>query len=250
MRFPRLWGAAAVCCASVASYAETNLSLSLVNPGSNTIKSGAKIAIEVQGTFNTRLSAASFLLAADGTVELKLLDRSAKPTEANGLTYVSHSSQNPFDDDLPLSLRSSPSREVLYDRDPGPAPGSASDGLPPGNGVLIERITLRPRGLGTVFLRLTEVAAAHTTTAPSGTLFDVAAIGSGVIEFTVIGGGPGDATGDGFITLADHATLPGCITGPDGGPSTKACAVFGFDEDTDVDMRDVAEYQSEFGPPT
>lgn len=250
MRIPRMISVALALSlgGSAASLGETNLSLSLANPGSNTVKSGAKVTIEIRATSNTRLSAASFKLSATGAVNLKLIDRSAKPTEPNGLTYVSRTSQVPFEDDLPVNLRTASSLEVLYDSDFGAAPGSATDGVPPGNGVVIERITLRPRGLGSILLRLTEVSAVHATASPSGSLFDVSSVGAGVIPFTVIGGGPGDFTGDGFITLTDHAQLPACITGPDRGPVSAGCQVFKFDGDDDVDLNDIAEYMTEFGP--
>jgi hypothetical protein len=75
-------------------------------------------------------------------------------------------------------------------------------------------------------------------------------VGTGVVTFTVIGGGAGDFNGDGFITLADHKQLPSCITGPDRGPVSAGCQVFKFDSDDDVDLRDIAEYQTEFGPPS
>ena len=65
---------------------------------------------------------------------------------------------------------------------------------------------------------------------------------------------PGDANGDGLVSLADVGFFDDCITGPClPGSCTPplyqraCCRVVDFDDDGDVDGRDVAVFQSSFG---
>lgn len=67
----------------------------------------------------------------------------------------------------------------------------------------------------------------------------------------------GDTNGDGVVNGIDAAALTSaCVTGPqsaaDGGPGgpppTAACEVFDFDDDFDVDMRDLSAMQRAAGP--
>lgn len=50
----------------------------------------------------------------------------------------------------------------------------------------------------------------------------------------------GDLNGDGVFDLSDYASLPGCLTGPDGGV-LEGCAIFDANQDGDVDLLDVAD---------
>ncbi len=56
---------------------------------------------------------------------------------------------------------------------------------------------------------------------------------------------PGDHDGDGDIDLADYASFPACLTGPEGG-NLSGCDPFDFDVDTDIDLADYAGYQLVF----
>jgi hypothetical protein len=55
----------------------------------------------------------------------------------------------------------------------------------------------------------------------------------------------GDHDADGDIDLDDYAALPDCLTGPDV-PATVLCTLFDFNDDADVDLMDVADFQVEF----
>jgi len=52
----------------------------------------------------------------------------------------------------------------------------------------------------------------------------------------------GDYNGDGHITPADFAHLPGCLSGPRN-PAIPNCLVFDFDHDLDVDLKDVKAFE-------
>ncbi len=73
---------------------------------------------------------------------------------------------------------------------------------------------------------------------------------SGAGGFTLAGGfwigqSPGDSNEDGGINLLDYVELHACASGPDGGV-TPSCACFDHDDDQDVDLADVAEFQRTF----
>ncbi len=234
--------------ATTRSFAETSISLSLAKPGPTTIPAGVDVTVEVRATFDTRLSAVSFTLAASGSVETCMAGRSASPTTPAGLTYVSPVSQIPFDGQLPHDLVAAPLTEVLFDGDFDGAPGGATDGLPPGVGMLIEEITIRARGVGPLSLSLTKVTAAHTTKPPGGSLFDVMSVGAGVLALTVVPG-PGDVNGDGLLTNVDVAAVPSCMLGPGAGSPGAPCDVFDVDAegaDGDVDLKDMAVFMRMF----
>ncbi|MCP4594125.1 MAG: hypothetical protein GY842_25630, partial [bacterium] len=52
----------------------------------------------------------------------------------------------------------------------------------------------------------------------------------------------GDAEGDDDVDLADYASFPACLTGPDNGPPAPQCAVFDFEPDNDVDLADFVAF--------
>ncbi|MCK4660838.1 MAG: hypothetical protein KAV82_15065 [Phycisphaerae bacterium] len=233
-----------VCAVCGTTLASSSISFSLVNPGSDTVRSGTEVTLEVRATFDTRLSAVAFDLSASGEVSLTMVGRSLDPTGASGLTYVSMTSQDPFESNLPHDLIVSPITEVAYDNDFDAAPGGASDGLAPGSNVLLEGITVQPTGGGTVTVSLSNVVAAHTTGPPDGALFDIASIGAGSVVLTVAL--PGDFNGDGDVDLTDFAQFGACMTGPDNDPVAPGCDMFDFDWDDDVDTDDFGGFQVAF----
>lgn len=56
---------------------------------------------------------------------------------------------------------------------------------------------------------------------------------------------PGDCDCDGAIDASDWALLPDCLLGPE--VPSPDCACLQFDSDADVDLRDLASFQSQFG---
>ena len=55
----------------------------------------------------------------------------------------------------------------------------------------------------------------------------------------------GDCDGDGIVDLPDFATLPSCLLGPD--IPVSECDCLQSDNDEDIDMHDVTEFQVRFG---
>jgi hypothetical protein len=58
----------------------------------------------------------------------------------------------------------------------------------------------------------------------------------------------GDFACDQTIDLDDFANWDACMTGPDGGPYAPECATFDCDADSDIDMKDFAEFGIIFSP--
>jgi hypothetical protein len=229
-----------------AALAGSSIALSLINPGSSTVQSGTEVTLEVQATFDTRLSAVAFDMSASGDVAMMMMTgRSLDPVGANGLTYVSTTAQDPFESNLPHDLKASAITEVAYDNDFDMAPGGATDGLSPGTGVLIEQVTVKPLGTGDVTVSLSNVQAAHTTGPPDGALFDVMSIGAGSVILTSTSP-PGDTDGDGDVDLDDLDDFVGCMTGPESGPIGPGCDAVDFDTDDDVDTDDFGDFQMVF----
>ena len=56
----------------------------------------------------------------------------------------------------------------------------------------------------------------------------------------------GDCNSDGGVNLFDHGDLAPCLSGPEGGLKLN-CDCFDIDNDNDVDLSDVARFQSAFG---
>jgi len=227
---------------SASALAEAVISFSLSPAGLTEVPSGAVVTVDVRATFDTRLSAAAFDLRATGSSGATLLSRSANPTAPNGLSYVSILSQDPFDDGLPVSISAGPVKEVLFDNDFSNAPGGATDGLPPGNDVLIEQFTLRLSGAGSATVSISDVSAAHTTGPPAGSLFDIAGIGVPSVTYTVLA--PcGDGDDDGDVDLRDWGILQDCFTG-DGTPNANPdCDPMQCDADDDIDLNDYASFK-------
>jgi len=233
------------------------ISYSITNPGASTVVVGHSKTLEVRATFDTRLSAVQFTLSATGGAGASLTARSLNPTGANGLTYLSSTSQVPFQSNLPVDLVASPVKEVANDADFDNVPGGQTDGLPAGMDVLIETITVLPPNLGAVTINLSNPRAAHTTTSPDGTMFNSAVINpaAGSVTLNVVPPVPGDADFDGDVDLTDHAALTACLSGPAEGdgfvpPSSACLQVFDFSvPDGDVDLVDIASFQNAFTGP-
>jgi len=60
------------------------------------------------------------------------------------------------------------------------------------------------------------------------------------------GQSPGDSNEDGGINLFDYRDLEACTSGPEGGLPDPSCAFFDMDDDQDVDLADVGEFQRVF----
>ncbi|HEY3246306.1 MAG TPA: hypothetical protein VGM03_23425, partial [Phycisphaerae bacterium] len=57
---------------------------------------------------------------------------------------------------------------------------------------------------------------------------------------------PGDGNNDGDVDLGDLAAFDACLTGPNPATLPSGCAAFDFDQDADVDLRDVAVLMIDF----
>ena len=68
-----------------------------------------------------------------------------------------------------------------------------------------------------------------------------AGVDMGAYEF-----GIGDYDCDRAVNLADFASWPACMTGPDAGPYGAGCEAFDFEFDDDVDLADFAAFQQTF----
>ncbi|MCC7292451.1 MAG: hypothetical protein IT449_10375 [Phycisphaerales bacterium] len=60
---------------------------------------------------------------------------------------------------------------------------------------------------------------------------------------------PGDSDRDGGIDLADFTDLHDCLTGPAASTIDLACLPFDFDGDSDIDLQDIAAFQTAFDGP-
>jgi hypothetical protein len=69
--------------------------------------------------------------------------------------------------------------------------------------------------------------------------------------FTLTGGfwfgePPDDCNSDGWVDLADYEDFGECLSGPDGGLPLPKCNCFDLDGDSDIDLSDVAWFQTAF----
>jgi hypothetical protein len=70
-------------------------------------------------------------------------------------------------------------------------------------------------------------------------------------DFALAGGfwfplATGDCNTDGGVNLFDYSDLEPCLSGPDGGLLLPECDCFDIDNDEDVDLSDVAQFQQAF----
>lgn len=128
---------------------------------------GRPFALELRASFNALLAAAAVRLTATGSAQALLTGRSADPGQANGLMFLSATSQQPFESGLPVSLGGNGSPEVLLGTGPWPF-----DGLQPGEEVLLERWELTPTTTGELTVALAGVDATSTRWARDGVRFE------------------------------------------------------------------------------
>ncbi len=84
----------------------------------------------------------------------------------------------------------------------------------------------------------------------TGTVIPASATGTGG-SFDLTGGfwfslTPGDCAEDGGVGLRDYEGFPVCVTGPGEAVQYADCTCLDFDADGDVDLADVAAFQSAF----
>jgi hypothetical protein len=218
-----------------------SISLSLVNPGADIISSGAQMSVEVRATYDVPLVAVQFMLTASGDAEAIVVGRSADPVAPAGLlTYISATSQEPFNDDLSYDLKAASQMEVLLDLEYGDQSGGPMDGMPVGQNLLIETLSIRLTGAGPITLSLAAPSAALTQGTPDGQYFNDAHIelGAGTVVVNVRPA-PADVDGDGDVDQSDFGYLQRCYTGSDpGSPVGGICVGFDYDADGDVDNED------------
>ena len=70
-------------------------------------------------------------------------------------------------------------------------------------------------------------------------------------DFVLIGGFwfsivPDDCNADGAVNLHDYGDFESCLSGPGDTLSLSDCRCFDLDGDNDIDLRDVARFQTEF----
>jgi hypothetical protein len=223
------------------------ITYSLVNPGSDTVSPAVPFDLEIRATFDAPLVATDYRLRASGDATATMIARSQNPTGPVGLTYVSATSQDPFESGLPYNLSASTLKEVAYDADFGGEPGGPSDGVPASapNDVVLDTITIVATGTGSLTITLSSAKAATTTAdAPDGVMFDSVSIDNASIVLTVAYG-PGDMDGDGDVDLDDFAAWESCLGGPEVTPGPD-CEAADLDSDNDVDLDDFAQFQEAF----
>jgi uncharacterized lipoprotein YddW (UPF0748 family) len=67
------------------------------------------------------------------------------------------------------------------------------------------------------------------------------------LKLVLTGYALGDGNGDGAVDWADFADCGECLTGPAAEPVGADCEVYDFNDDTDADLADFAEFQQAFG---
>jgi hypothetical protein len=165
---------------------QTTIAASLTKPGSSYVQVGTPFELHFLGTFDADLVAVDFRLATSGDAAAQLTGRSANPPEPNGLTYISFTSQNPFEDNLPHDFATGPAHEVLMDIDFGGTSGGPQDGLAPGSDIVIETLEITPTTLGPLTITLSDLKAATTQDNPDGALFDLISIEQAEVTVTVV----------------------------------------------------------------
>jgi hypothetical protein len=165
---------------------QTTFTASLANPGVSSVPAGAPFELTIIATFDRRLSAMTFELAASGDADARLTGRSAHPAEPNGLTYISNTSQDPFEAGLPHDFAIGPVTEMLVDMDYDDIPSGVSDGCVPGSNVVIERVLITPTTTGSLTIALSNLQALTTEDNPDGVLFDAIGVSQSQVTVTVM----------------------------------------------------------------
>ncbi len=124
-------------------------------------------------------------------------------------------------------------------------------GITPGSGGgdafdiawAVDPSTGQPAGLtGFDFIRITTSANRAVFSPPLGELSTEVDAVADVAE-----GSLGDTEGDGDVDLADFQIVRDCLLGAGGDAPTCPCRVVDFDQDGDIDIRDLAAFQAVFG---
>jgi hypothetical protein len=226
-----------------------SLSVRLVNSGPGTVAPGQPFELEIRGDFDANLSAVAFQLTATDGTGAAMIARSADPVETNGLSYLSATSQVPFESELPHHFASGARHEVLYDADFAGQPGSIEDGIPPGSDVMFESITLIATQEGKLTLTISELQAVGHSAANLPQLFGKATIDIASVAITVSETPPscdGDANDDQTVDPLDAGFVLARLGCPVGG-GDELCQAADVNLDGQVDPLDVGYVLSRFG---
>lgn len=190
------------------------ITAALINPGEPQVQVGMPFEVSIIATFDSRVTAVTYQLAASGTASARLTGRSAAPSGLNGLTYISLTSQDPFVSDLPVDFDEGPVTEVLVDMDYDGVPGGAADGLPSGIDVLVESVEITPLTSGSLTITLSGLSAATTEGTSDGALFAAHNISSSQVTLAVEDSGweghPGDTNRNWTLTIDEVTAYAAC----------------------------------------
>ena len=226
------------------------LTAGLVNPGVHVVDPNDIVTLELRGTFDAPLASVAIELSAAGDTTATLVARSADPNAPGGLSYISQTSQDPFENNLPQDLTAGPWIEALGQLDFADPPCDGGDGMAPGTDLLIETLDVQVGVAGTVTISLGTLSAAHTQCNPGGDLFDFVQIDPAAASVTLCNAAPlGDIDENCLVRFADFELLSTCMAGPDN--PNPGCDPIHFANsdlsgDGDVDLGDFGAFQSLF----
>ncbi len=227
------------------------LTLGLVNPGVHVVDPNDIVTLELRGTFDAPLATVAVELSAAGGTTATLVARSADPNAPGGLSYISKTSQDPFENNLPQDLSAGSWIEVLGRLEFTDPPCDGGDGMAPGTDLLIETLDVQVGAAGSVTISLGTLSAAHTQCNPGGDLFDFMQIDPAAASVTLCNAAPlGDIDENCLVRFADFELLSGCLAGPD--QPNPGCDPPHFTNsdltgDGDVDLGDFAAFHELFG---
>lgn len=177
---------------------QASILISVVNPNSNYVQLGIPFELEIVGTFDFKTTALDYQLSSSGSASAQFTGRAI-----NELSFISLTSQQPLDNNLPYDFSSGSFHEVLLDMN-YTAPGDTDDGIAPGTDVVIETIEITPTSTGTLTISISDVKAATTDLDnPDGIRFDEVTIENSSITVTVTDGILGDLEPDGDVDIDD-----------------------------------------------
>lgn len=211
--------------------------------GPNVI-SGSQVTLQVTSTYDVTLASTAYKLTADATGHGIVMARGVEP----GLHYVGTDpgAPDPFLPELGLPHDLNPATplvEVLPALEQAWRPGVANDGVAAGTDILLETLTVKLIGRGTITISLTAPDAAETQSDPGGALFETVSTAPGGDAVTFNLALDADFDDDNDVDLTEFGTFQACFSGA-GVPADTGCALCDFDGDTDVDRADYALFQS------
>jgi len=227
----------------------TSIALWLERPDNESVSVGAQFRIDVRATFDAPLVALEYDLIATGSAGLSVLSRTMWENDGAALQFLSSDPQRPFEGSIPQCLTENLIREVAFDAQFDATPGGVTDGLDPGEGVLLATLTLVAHCPGTATIHLSSADAATSFDAPDGRLFDMVDVDPANSSVTMTFSGaasPADVDCDGDVDLLDVVRYVDCLIGPNENISDESCNVFDTDGDSDVDLADAAALQRFF----